>query len=62
MWYSHQLNDHLVQCHTRNIGAEMIVGVFDEGVRPRIDRVHDVGLPAEVLHETLDGVELEEIV
>ena len=36
----------------------MIVGVFDERVRPRIDRVNDVGLPAEVLHETLDGVEL----
>ena len=36
----------------------MIVGVFDERIGPRINGVHNIALRAEVLHETLDGVEL----
>ena len=36
----------------------MIIGVFDERIGPRINGVHNIALRAEVLHETLDGVEL----
>ena len=49
---------YLVQCRAREISAEMIVGVFDEGISPRINSVHNIALRAEVLNKTLDGVEL----
>ena len=36
----------------------MVVGVFDERVRPRVDRVHNVRLRAKVLDETLERGEI----